>query len=207
MSINSWVHSPTRAFAHPRPHSGSLRKRTDSSMVGSTKIASPPTGGICKKSPTRTICTPPNGTLGTCLYLRSILSSFNHSGFDIIDTSSMTSASSVANDLSWITCLMRMRKLANVRAPISLAQNVLTASMIRLLPVPPAPPRNMSSCSSLSFSSKSCLLGSVVAPVTNSSPACSCLRNVRSSAVAMIVNATCCLRLSVNAHETSAIVA
>ncbi|ETI30429.1 hypothetical protein F443_22447 [Phytophthora nicotianae P1569] len=234
MSTNSCVHSPTRAFAHPRPHSGSSRKRTDSTstmtvvnclhswkpsmsvvdgrglVVGSTNIASAPTGGICKKSPTRMMCTPPNGTLGTCLYLRNSLSSFNHSGFDNIDTSSMTSASSVENDLSWIACLIRMRKLAKVRAPIRVAafpvsavfvseasrcqliQNELTALITQLLPVPPAPPRNMSSCSSLSFASKSCLLWSLATPVTSSMPDCSCRRNVCSSAVAMIVNAACC---------------
>eukprot|EP00644_Phytophthora_capsici_P012905 jgi/Phyca11/101672/e_gw1.5.1307.1 len=86
-----------------------------------------------------------------------------------VSTSSMTSMSSGAKYLSWIACLIRIRKLARVRAPIKVAafpvravfvtevsrcqlvQNVFTASMIRLLPVPPAPPRNMSNCSPLSF--------------------------------------------------------
>ncbi|OWZ18814.1 hypothetical protein PHMEG_0007040 [Phytophthora megakarya] len=187
MATNSGVHSPMRAFEHPSPHSGSLRKRTDSSsmttllnrrqsskpsmsavvgrdlIVGSTKMESPPTGGICRKSPTSTMSTPPNGTPGSCLYRRSSLSSLSQSSLVIIETSSITSASRGAKFLSWIACSTQMRKLASVRAPISvaafpvravftsersrcqLAQNSLSASMTRLFPVPPAPPRNMSS--------------------------------------------------------------
>ncbi|GMF55257.1 unnamed protein product [Phytophthora fragariaefolia] len=59
-------------------------------LVGSMKMASPPTGSICKKSPTSTIITPPNGRPITCLYRRSSLSNFNQSTLVIIEASSMT---------------------------------------------------------------------------------------------------------------------
>ncbi|OWZ08231.1 hypothetical protein PHMEG_00019261, partial [Phytophthora megakarya] len=130
------------------------------------------TGGICKKSPTRTMCTPPNGTPRTCLYRRSSLSTFSHSALLIMDTSSITRRSSGVNFFSLMARLSRNKKLARVLPPISVAafpvsavltiesswcqleQNALTASITRLFPVPPAPPRNISNWSTWSCASK-----------------------------------------------------
>ncbi|EEY52897.1 uncharacterized protein PITG_19358 [Phytophthora infestans T30-4] len=144
--MNRGVHCPRRARRHPSPHSGSLRKRTDSSRM-TTVIGSALTGGICRKSPTSTTWMPPNGTWGTCLYRRNSLSSRSHSVLVNIETSSITRRSSGAKCLLLIACFKRMRKLASVRPPISLVQNASMASITRLLPVPPAPPRNSSSWS------------------------------------------------------------
>ncbi|EGZ05530.1 hypothetical protein PHYSODRAFT_533759 [Phytophthora sojae] len=149
--MNSGVQCPRRAFRQPSPHSGSSRKRTDSSrtmlVIGSALI-----GGICRKSPTSTMCTSPNGTQSTCMYRRNKWSSFSHSVLFIMEISSTTSRSSGANCFSLVACSRRMRKLASVRPLMSPLQNKSTALMTRLFPVPPAPPRNMSSWSSRSRS-------------------------------------------------------
>ncbi|EEY54734.1 uncharacterized protein PITG_08267 [Phytophthora infestans T30-4] len=107
------------------------------------------------------------------MYRRRSLSSLTHSALLIMDTSSMSSRSSGANFFIFMACSSRTRKLASVRPLISVAafpvnavltrelvrcqpeQNALTASTTRLLPVPPAPPRNMSSWSSRSRDAKS----------------------------------------------------
>ncbi|OWY98257.1 hypothetical protein PHMEG_00031009 [Phytophthora megakarya] len=105
------------------------------------------------------MCTPPNGMVGSCLYCRSALSSFNHSDLDIMETSSMTRRSSGMKCLFRTACFSLIMKLARVRPPISvaalpvraafstassrcqLALKAWMASITRLLPVPPAPPR------------------------------------------------------------------
>ncbi|EGZ09746.1 hypothetical protein PHYSODRAFT_456641, partial [Phytophthora sojae] len=144
--MNSGVRCPRRAFRQSSPHSGSSRKRTDSSRT-TMVIRSALTGGICRMSPTSTMCTPPNGTHSTCMYRRNRWSSFSHSVLFIMEISSTTSRSSGANCFSLVVCSRRMRKLASVRPLMSPLQNESTASMKRLFPVPPAPPRNMSNWS------------------------------------------------------------
>eukprot|EP00644_Phytophthora_capsici_P018753 jgi/Phyca11/132685/e_gw1.209.12.1 len=107
------------------------------------------------------------------MYRRSSLSSLTHSTLLIMDTSSMMSRSSDLNFFPLMACSSCTRKLARVRPPMRVAafpvsaalttelswcqpeQNALIASTTRLLPVPPAPPRNISSWSSRSRDSKS----------------------------------------------------
>ncbi|ETO62291.1 hypothetical protein F444_19779 [Phytophthora nicotianae P1976] len=141
-------------------------------FTGSRKIGSVLTGGICRKSPTSTTWMSPNGTRGTCLYRRNSLSRRSHSVLVNIETSSITRRSSGAKCLLLIARFKCMRKLASVRPRISVAtlpvsavfttassrcqlvQNASTASITRLLPVPPAPPRKSSSWSSVKRTSK-----------------------------------------------------
>ncbi|OWZ13684.1 hypothetical protein PHMEG_00012947 [Phytophthora megakarya] len=104
MSTNDGDHIPNRAFAHPSPHSGSSRKRIDSSSTttSSKRRHSRKTSiSVVEKSPTQTICNPPNGTPGTLLNLRSSLSSLSHSDLINIDTSSITSTSTPMKSIAF----------------------------------------------------------------------------------------------------------